>query len=308
MDDEERVVLLTADLGYKVLEPLLLAHPRRVINVGVAEQNMAGVAAGLAHSGLVPFVYSIATFASLRGYEFIRNGAVVHGLPVRIVGIGGGFEYGSAGISHYALEDLAVMRTQPGMTVVAPADGSQAVTALSATWDLPGPVYYRLGKNDRAALPELGGRFRLERAEVLIPGGDVVLLATGSAALQAFDAGSRLAANGTPCGVAVVSCLAPAPRADIIALLGRASLAVTVETHYVTGGLGSLVAEIIAEAGLGCRLVRAGVDVVPDTYSGSQRYMERRFGLDANSLVRTVQTGLARRVLPPTLLAAANRV
>jgi transketolase len=194
------------------------------------------------------------------------------------------------------------------MTVVAPADGSQAVTALLATWDLPGPVYYRIGKNDRAALPELGGRFRLERAEVLIPGGDVVLLATGSAALQAFDAGSRLAANGTPCGVAVVSCLAPAPRADIIALLGRASLAVTVETHYVTGGLGSLVAEIIAEAGLGCRLVRAGVDVVPDTYSGSQRYMERRFGLDANSLVRTVQTGLARRVLPQTLLAAANRV
>jgi transketolase len=194
------------------------------------------------------------------------------------------------------------------MTVVAPADGPQAVAALSLTWDLPGPVYYRIGKNDRAALPELGGRFRLGRAEVLIPGGDVVLLATGSAALEAFEAGRRLAASGTPCGVAVVSCLAPVPRADIIALLGHASLAVTVETHYITGGLGSLIAEVIAEAGLGCRLVRAGVDVVPDTYSGSQRYMERRFGLDAESLVRAVGMGLARQELPPTALATANRV
>lgn len=306
MDDEERVVLLTADLGYNVLEPLFRAHPDRVINVGVAEQNMAGVAAGLAHSGFIPFVYSIATFASLRGYEFIRNGAVVHGLQVRVVGIGGGFEYGSAGISHYALEDLAVMRIQPGMTVVAPADGSQAVTALSRTWDLPGPVYYRIGKNDRASLPELGGRFRVGRAEELLPGGEVVLLATGSVASEAFEAGRRLAASGVSCGVAAVGCLAPAPSADITAMLRNAALAVTVETHYITGGLGSLVAEVIAEAGLACRLVRAGVDRVPDTYSGSQVFMERRFGLDADSLVRTVQAALARQELPPPLRAAAT--
>jgi transketolase len=308
MDDEERVVLLTADLGYNVLEPLLRAHPRRVINVGVAEQNMAGVAAGLAHSGFIPFVYSIATFASLRGYEFIRNGAVVHGLQVRVVGIGGGFEYGSAGISHYALEDLAVMRTQPGMTVVAPADGFQAVSALSCTWDLPGPVYYRIGKNDKSTLPELGGRFRVGRAEELVPGGDVVLLATGSVASEAFEACRRLAASGVSCGVAVVSCLAPAPRADITAMLRDASVAVSVETHYLTGGLGSLTAEVIAEQGLACRLVRAGVDRVPDTYSGSQRYLERRFGLDADSLVRTVRISLARQELPPPLRIAATEV
>jgi transketolase len=306
MDEEERVVLLTADLGYNVLDPLARTHPDRVINVGVAEQNMAGVAAGLAHSGFIPFVYSIATFASLRGYEFIRNGAVVHNLQVRVVGIGGGFEYGSAGISHYALEDLAVMRTQPGMTVVAPADGLQAVTALSQTWNLPGPVYYRIGKNDRAALPELGGRFRLGRAEELLSGGDVVLLATGSVAGDAFEAGRRLAARGVSCGVAVLSCLAPAPRADITAMLRDAALAVTVETHYLTGGLGSLVAEVIAEAGLTCRLVRAGVDRVPDTYSGSQLYMQRRFGLDADSLVRTVRTNLARPERHAQLRVAAT--
>jgi transketolase len=308
MDEEERVVLLTADLGYNVLEPLARAHPDRVINVGVAEQNMAGVAAGLAHSGFIPFVYSIATFASLRGYEFIRNGAVVHSLPVRIVGIGGGFEYGSAGISHYALEDLAVMRTQPGMTVVAPADGPQALTALAKTWDLPGPVYYRIGKNDKAAaLPELGGRFRVGRAEVLVSGRDVVLLATGSAVSAALDAGRQLAASGVSCGVVAVGCLAPTPRADISALLREASLAITVETHYLAGGLGSLVAEVIAEEGLACRLVRAGVDRVPDKYSGSQPYMERRFGLDADSLLQSARIGLAQLDLSQPLRVAATQ-
>ena len=295
MDEEERVVLLTADLGYNVLEPLFEAHPDRVINVGAAEQNMAGVATGLARSGFVPFIYSIATFASLRGYEFIRNGAVVHGLPVRVVGIGGGFEYGSAGISHYALEDFAVMRVQPGMTVVAPADGQQAVAALRATWNLPGPVYYRIGKNDRLSLPELAGQFRLGRAEALISGTDVSLVVTGAIAVEAMAAAQQLNVEGISCGLAVVGCLAPPPREDLVTMLRGAPLVMTVETHHLDGGLGSLVAEIVAEEGLRCRLVRAGVDAVPDTYSGSQRFMERHFGLDAASLVQRVHASLRSR-------------
>jgi transketolase len=288
MDEDERVVLLTADLGFHVLEPLIDSHPQRVINVGVAEQNMAGVAAGLAHSGRIPFIYSIATFASLRGYEFIRNGAIVHGLPVRVVGIGGGFEYGAAGISHYALEDLGVMRIQPGMTVVAPADGAQAAAALRATWELPGPVYYRIGKNDRSSLPELEGRFHVGHVEVLRRGGDAALLATGAIAAEALKACSQLKAMGVACSLAIVACLAPAPRDEIVSLLGSVPVAVTVETHYIDGGLGSLTAEVIAEEGIHCRLIRAGVDSVPDKYSGSQRYMEHRFRLDAASLVKRV--------------------
>jgi transketolase len=288
MDEDDRVVLLTADLGFHVLEPVFESHPQRVINVGVAEQNMAGVAAGLAHSGRIPFIYSIATFATLRGYEFIRNGAIVHGLPVRMVGIGGGFEYGAAGISHYALEDLGVMRIQPGMTVVAPADGAQAAAALRATWELPGPVYYRIGKNDRSSLPELEGRFQVGHVEVLRRGGDVALLTTGAIAAEAVEACSQLEAMGVSCSLAMVACLAPAPRDGIASLLGSVPVAMTVETHYVDGGLGSLTAEIIAEHGLRCRLIRAGVDSVPDSYSGSQRYMERRFRLDAASLVKRV--------------------
>jgi len=296
MGEDRRVVLLTADLGYSVLEPLGVNHPGRVINVGAAEQNMMGVAAGLAHSGLIPFTYSIATFATLRGYEFVRGGAIVHGLPVRIVGIGGGFEYGAAGVSHYALEDLGLMRAQPGMTVIAPADGAQARAALRATWDLPGPVYYRIGKVELPPLLELAGRFRLGRLEQLLPPANLVMIASGAAARLALAACTRLREAGVECSLAVAACLAPEPRTDLIALLSQAHAAVTVETHYRENGLGSLVAQVIAEEGLGCRLVRAGVDSVPQTYVGSQPYMESVFGLDTTGLMAAVNR--ARGVTP----------
>ena len=134
-EEDKRIVLLTGDLGFTVVEPFAERFPDRFFNVGVAEQNMIGVATGLAEAGFVPFAYSIATFATLRSYEFVRNGPVLHRLPVRIVGVGGGLEYGMNGLTHYALEDIAVMRTQPGMTVLAPADFQQARTALCASQD-----------------------------------------------------------------------------------------------------------------------------------------------------------------------------
>src|SRR5690242_10172481 len=125
-ENDPRIVLLTADLGYTVLEPFAERFPDRFFNVGVAEQNMVGLATGLAESGFIPFVYSIATFACLRPYEFIRNGPVLQRLPVRIVGVGGGFEYGPAGPTHHAVEDVGVLRLQPGLAVVCPADYQQA--------------------------------------------------------------------------------------------------------------------------------------------------------------------------------------
>ena len=128
---DSRIMLLTGDLGFMALEPFATTFPTRFFNVGVAEQNMVGLASGLAEAGFIPFVYSIATFASMRAYEFRTNpGPILHGLQVRIVAIGGGFEYGSAGITHHALEDIGIMRTQPGLTVIAPADWQQAHTAL----------------------------------------------------------------------------------------------------------------------------------------------------------------------------------
>ena len=165
-EEDERVLLLTGDLGYMVLEPFAQRFPDRFFNVGVAEQNMVGLASGLAEAGFIPFLYSIAPFAVLRPYEFIRNGPVMHGFQVRIAGVGGGFEYGHNGLTHFGLEDVGVLRILPGMTVVAPADHAQARNALRSTWNMPGPVYYRLGKDDSVTVGGLDGRFELGRDEL----------------------------------------------------------------------------------------------------------------------------------------------
>lgn len=292
---DERIVLLTGDLGFMALEPFSERFPGRFFNAGVAEQNMVGVATGLADAGFVPFVYSIVTFASLRPYEFIRNGPVWHGLPVRIVGVGGGFEYGTQGSSHHGTDDMGVMRVQPGLTVVAPADHEQTANALRATWDMPGPVYYRIGKDDRTTIPGLRGRFRLGRAELAREGDDVALIVAGSVATEASAAAELLAERGVGASVLVVPTLQPAPEDDIRTLLSRVRLAITVEAHSINGGLGSLVAEVIAEHRLPCKLVRRGVRTPPDGRSGSQSYMHERHGLDSKSIADVVVSELGRR-------------
>lgn len=286
---DRRIVLLTGDLGFMAIEPFAEAHPDRFFNVGVAEQNMTGVATGLAEAGLIPFTYSIVTFATLRSYEFIRNGPVLQGLPVRIIGVGGGFEYGSAGPTHYGLEDVAVTRAQPGLTVVAPADHQQAANALAATWDQPGPIYYRLGKDDKSLVPGLKGRFEIGRAQIVSQGLDVCFIAMGAVATEVMVAAEQLRADGVDSTVVVVASVAPPPVEDLAATLSRFRQAITVEAHYEVGGLGSLVAEVIAERGLHCQLTRCAVRESPSGPSGSQAYMQRRYGLDSRSLVQAAR-------------------
>jgi transketolase len=288
---DERVVLLTGDLGYMVLDVFSSRFPERFFNVGVAEQNMVGIATGLAEAGYVPFVYSIATFATMRPYEFVRNGPVLHNLPVRVVGVGGGFDYGHNGITHFALEDYALMRAQPGMTVLAPADSAQARAAVQATRELPGPVYLRIAKQG-TPVPGLNGRFATGRIQLIGEGSDVALIAIGSIAREAQQAAELLAEEGVAATVAVVSTFNPSPVEDLVELLSGVSLAISVETHYLNGGLGSLVAETIAEQGLSCRLIRAGVQDTPRGLAGSQRFLEDRFGLSAGRLAATVQAAL----------------
>ncbi|GMR23160.1 MAG: transketolase C-terminal domain-containing protein [Acidobacteriota bacterium] len=284
---DERILLMTGDLGFMALEPFSDRFPDRFFNVGVAEQNMIGLATGLAESGYLPFVYSIATFASLRGYEFIRNGPIAHRLPVRIIGVGGGFEYGSAGPTHHGLEDIGVMRLQPGLTVLAPADHRQARNALLATWERDGPIYYRIGKDDRTEVPGLDGRFELGRNELVRDGGKLILVSMGSMAAATVAAAEELDAAAL-----VVSTLNPSPVEDLAGQLSRFERVLTVEAHYVSGGLGSLVAEVIAERGLSCMLERCGVREASDGRSGSPDYYLARHDLSKEAIV-------ARASAPP---------
>ena len=285
---DERIVLLTGDLGYSVLESFRDRFPNRFFNVGVAEQNMVGVATGLAEAGLLPFVYSIATFASLRAYEFIRNGPILHRLPVRIVGTGGGFEYGHCGLTHHGLEDVGVMRIQKGITVVVPADRQQAETALRSTWNLSGPIYYRVGKDENTIVPCLDGRFELGRAHTICEGKDILFVVMGSIASDVVCSVTTLKDRGVNCKVMVVAGMNPSPIDDLLVALRRYRLVISVETHYSVGGLGSLLAEIIADNGIGCRLIRCGVDSIPDGISGSQAYFHAKLGLSPAHLIETV--------------------
>src|SRR5262245_18544344 len=245
---------------------------------------MAGVAAGLALTGFVPFVYSIATFSSMRCYEQVRNGAVLHRLPVRVVGIGGGFAYGHAGPTHHALEDLALARVQPGMTTIAPGDPDQTRTIVRACLERPGPVYLRVGKGNNPPLPGLDGRFALDRPELLRPGRDLLFLATGGIAHEALTAAERLAAGGASAAVALTAHLPLTAGPALVDLMGEYPVVATVEEGFVTGGLGSFVAETIARHGLRCRLLTAGVRRTFSPVGGSESYLRRRHGLDAESL------------------------
>lgn len=285
---DPRVVLLTGDLGFMVLEPFITAFPDRFINAGVAEQNMVGMATGLAESGYIPFVYSIIPFSVLRPFEFIRNGPIYHRLPVRIVGVGQGFDYSHNGFTHFALEDVGIMRMQPGMTTVVPADTDQTRAAIRSTYDLGRPIYYRLSKAGFPSITNGQNSFDLGRAASVLEGKDVLVLAMGPIAFEAQAACKMLERKGLSPALGVVSSFNPSPAEDVLKMLAQAQLVCTVEEHYVNGGLGSWVAELIAENDLSCRLVRCGVYSNPTCLTGSQKYLYDQYGLSREAIAKRI--------------------
>jgi transketolase len=285
---DRRIVLLTADLGYSALEPFKDQLADRFINVGVAEQNMVGIATGLAEAGFIPFVYSIVTFASLRPYEFIRNGPIAHNLPVRIAGVGGGMEYSHNGLTHFGVEDVGVMRTQPGISVFAPADSKQTETILRSTYMLEGPIYYRLGKDDRTTVPGLEGSFELGKAQILTEGSDCLIVSMGAVGNETAAAVIELQKSGIAATHVVLANINPAPDESFTSLLNCYPYIFTVEAHYVSGGLGSLVSEIIAENAIKTRLTRIGLNKTPDSITGDQAFLYDRYGLSPRAIAKKV--------------------
>jgi transketolase len=292
---DPRIFLLTGDLGWSVLEPFAARYPDRFLNAGVAEANMAGIATGLAQAGYVPFIYSIATFTSMRCYEQVRNGPILHRLPVRVIGIGGGYAYGHAGPTHFALEDLAIARVQPGFTVLAPADPRQARSAMLALRALEGPAYLRVGKGGNPEVPGLDGRFAFDRPELVREGTDLLFLATGTIVLEALAAAEALAGEGVSAAVAVLAHLGFAPAPALVELIGRYPAVVSVEEGYASGGLGSLAAEAIARNGLRSRLETCGVRAGLSGESGSEAFMRKKAGLDAAALAEAGRRARAPR-------------
>lgn len=289
---DERVWLLCGDLGYSVLERFAERFPERFINMGVAEQNMMGVAAGLARGGKIVFTYSIANFPVMRCLEQIRNDIGYHAANVKIVAVGGGMAYGTAGYTHHGVEDLAVMRVMPNMTVIAPGDPVETRLATRAVAAHNGPCYLRLGKGGEPVVHTTPPEFAIGRALILRAGADVALLSTGAILPMALAASDILADTGVGAAVVSVPTLRPLDRAAIIRAAVPARLVVTVEEHLTWGGLGSAVAEVLSEEPAGVRLLRLGLTAAPDTV-GAQAYLRQRSGLDATGIAEAVRAALA---------------
>lgn len=284
--DDERIWLLAGDLGYSVLEPFAAAYPERYLNTGVAEQNMIGVAAGLALSGKRVFVYSIANFPVMRCLEQLRNDVSYHQLPVTVVSVGAGFSYGSAGYSHHGLEDVAVMRSLPNMAVLVPADARETAAATEVCARSDGPSYLRLGK---AAAEVHAGPIDLLPGVPLVvrPQGDIALVAMGGAVLTAVQAADILAAEGIGCRVVSVPSVSPLDEAALERAIDGCRVVLSLEEHGRVGGLYSALAEALAPTGRAIRGV--WLESPEDSCSGSCSYLSGLCGLTAQSIVERVR-------------------
>lgn len=287
--EDDRIVLIVGDLGFGAVEPFATRFPDRFVNAGVAEQNMTGVAAGMALSGKVVFTYSIGNFPTLRCLEQLRNDVCYQRANVKIVSVGAGLAYGPLGTSHHATEDIGIMRALPGMTIVSPADPMETKMATRAVAATAGPAYLRLGRAGEPALHEQTICFQLGKAIQLTAGEDVTLIATGAIVSTALQAVQTLARHGVSARLLSMHTVKPIDEEAILCAARETRGIVTVEEHSIIGGLGSAVAELLAE-----RSTRAipfkRLALPPEFVSvvGSQMYLREHCLLSADSIVSAV--------------------
>jgi transketolase len=284
------MLLLTGDLGFGVFDEYSTRFPRQYLNVGVAEQNMSGLAAGLALEGHTVFTYSIGNFPTLRCLEQIRNDICHHGANVKIVCIGGGMSYGAVGFSHHATEDLAILRALPKMLVLSPGDLWEAAEASRyLVSHHRGPAYLRL---DKSAAPSTVGPaevFQPGRIRTVREGADMTLAATGGILAEALLAADVLCEKGIFCRVLSVHTVKPLDTPTLIAAASETGGIVSIEEHAVDGGLGGAIAETLMEAGVFPPFfVRMGLRNTFSSVVGSQQYLRQVYSLDASAIARTV--------------------
>lgn len=288
------ILCLTGDLTRQCeIDLFQEALPERFIHAGMAEANMMSMAGALARRGFVPFVHTFGVFATRRPFDQIVNAIAYPKLPVRIVGFMPGVST-PGGPSHQAIDDIAIMRAIPGMTIVDVADAREIGVAVSEIVDLPGPVYLRLKRGEVPLIFDEGHRFRFGKAEVIKPAGDVAIITSGMMLASAIQAADALGAAGVSAALVHVPVIKPLDVDTLREVIGQAKAVVTVENHNVVGGLGTAVAELIAEEGLGVRLTRVGLQ---DTYAeGSLNapHLFLKYGLSSQHVVDAAWE-LARR-------------
>ncbi|MEA4966409.1 MAG: transketolase family protein [Oscillospiraceae bacterium] len=287
----EKIVGLTADLAKTTaIVHFAKAFPDRFYNVGIAEQNMFGMAAGLAKAGLIPFASTMAIFACMRAGEQIRTDIAYQNLPVKIIATHAGISFGHAGTTHHCTEDFAIMRAIPNMTVICPADGIETSKAVQACADTPGPVYIRIGRGFEPPCYESESyAYEIGKAITMRDGTDLTIICCGIAVLQAMNAAKTLQeADGLSVRVINMHTIKPLDRDVILKAVAETRRILTVEEHNVLGGLGDAVASVIAESGKGCVFKKHGLQ---DTFAtiGYAEDLYSYYGLDANGIVDKVR-------------------
>jgi transketolase len=262
--ERDDIVFVSTD-SLKVVkgEPFLEAYPDRVIELGISEQNGVGVSSGLASCGLLPYICTYAGFLTMRACEQMRTFVSYPALKVRFVGANGGLHGGNReGVSHQFIEDVGILRTMPNFTILCPADGNQVYQAMLASVDIEGPVYIRIGSGREEKVFPDGTPFPLGKVRTIVDGGnDVALFCHGFVTNRVLETAKRLKEEGIGAKVVEVATIKPLDRAGIAAILGKTGCAVTIEDHTIINGLGSAIAEVIAE-GNPAYLVRLGLQDV----------------------------------------------
>jgi len=293
----EDIYFLTGDLGFSVIENFKKEFPQRFLNVGIAEQTMMGVAAGLALSGKTVFTYSIASFVTMRCFEQIRNDICYPNLKVRIIGIGSGFSYSTYGLTHNSLSDISLMRTLPNMTIIAPGDPTEVERAMEDSEKIEGPIYFRLGKKGEPRLYSEDINFEIGKGTVLRNGNKVALMSTGNMLETVCAVADDLEKAGISTKLISMHTVKPVDKELIMDTFNKVDYIFTIEEHHLLGGLGSAVAELISENLLNRKTVfkQMGVDDVFCREIGDQNYMRGLFGLSReqifSEIMRTIKNG-----------------
>lgn len=294
-EKDNRIVFLTGDLGYSVVEEFAIKCPGRYYNVGISEQNMIGVSAGMALCGLKPVAYSIATFTTMRPFEQVRIDIAFQNADALLVGVGAGLAYGSHGPTHQATEDIAVMRALPNMTVLCPGDPVEAEAATLAALKHKGPVYLRLGKGKEPNVHNAPINLTIGKAITMQEGDDITIITAGDGLSVAKNAADKLRAeHGISVRLISMPCVKPIDHKAIHDAAQETKHIFTLEEHNIIGGLGSAVAEVLATQGSHAPLLSFGV---PDRFfemAGSQAYLRKLSGIDVDSVVERILKAMGK--------------
>lgn len=290
---DSNIVGLTADLTNSTgIKKFKSTYPNRFFNIGIAEQNMFGIAAGMAKIGLIPFVSTFAVFASMRGLEQIRTDICYQNLNVKVIGTHAGLSFGQAGTTHHCTEDISIMRTLSNFTVIVPSDGQEIYSAVREAYKINGPVYIRINRGKDPIIDKGNNTFSIGKAQKLREGEDVTFIACGRCVNSTLEASDILKEKyQISANVLNMHTIKPIDYKAINQAMEKTSLIVTVEDHNVTGGLGSAVAEVISNNKKECKLIRLGI---PDKYCaiGQHSYLMNYYEFDTLSIVKQVSEEL----------------